>query len=300
MSIGINMFALYYLPQQLREAGLDPDHLPNTLEGLSAWGEKLNKFDANKNLVRLGFGPTGFPTYAAIFGGGLYDWKADKMSIVTPKNLQALDYITESRKRLGFENMVRFNAGLNMNSFSGGWPFIGGAFSITVDGQWRVEQIRKYAPDLEYRTAPIPPPKGGKALAGYSGGNFMIVPRGAKEPKGAWAFIKYWSGLMDPDTAAEFYTWGGWMPLSPAVAQAPLYKAYIKKYPQFKTFVDLMPSENMEVLPPVPYQEFLSDQLTKMEDSVMRGTVSPEAGLKGLAATLDAEIKRRKELGYDR
>jgi multiple sugar transport system substrate-binding protein len=300
MSIGINMFALYYLPQQLRDAGLDPDRFPTTLEELDKWGARLDKRDGSGNLIRLGWGPQGFLTFAPIFGGGIYDWKAGKMTIQSPRNLAALTYLARSRKRLGYENMVRFNAGLDMNSFSGGWPFIGGAFSVTIDGQWRVEQIHKYAPKLEYRTAQIPPPVGGMKLAGNSGGNFMIVPRGAKDPEGAWEFIKFWSGLMNPNTAAEFYTWGGWLPLTPAVAKAPFYQEYLRKFPQFKTFVDLMPSENIEVLPPVPYQEFLADQFTKMEESVLRGTLTPEQGLKELDQAVNAEVKRRKELGYDR
>lgn len=300
MSIGINMPAIYYLPQQLRDAGLDPDHFPQTMEELDKWGNRLNRFDRNKNLVRLGWGPSGILNFFPVFGGGIYDFKADKMTIETPKNLAALDYLASSRKRLGYDNVVRFNSGLDMNSFGGGWPFIGGAFSMTIDGQWRVEQIRKYAPNLEYRTAPIPPPKGGPTLAGHSNGNFMIVPKGAKEPEGAWEFIKFWSGLTDPETAAEFYTWGGWLPLTPEIARARFYRDYIKKYPQFQTFVDLMPSENVDVLPPVPYQEFLSDQIGKMEESVLRGTLTPKEGLKSLSEAVALEVKRRKELGYER
>ncbi len=104
----------------------------------------------------------------------------------------------------------------------------------------------------------------------------MIVPQGAKDPEGAWAFIKYWSGLTDPDTAAEFYTWGGWLPLTPAIANATKYRTYLKKYPQFQTFVDLMPSKSMQVLPSCSVPGVSSPiQLGKMEDSAMRGTLSP-------------------------
>src|SRR5688572_13645909 len=34
MAIGVNTWALYYRKDQLREAGLDPEHLPGTLEGI--------------------------------------------------------------------------------------------------------------------------------------------------------------------------------------------------------------------------------------------------------------------------
>ncbi len=163
MSIGINMSALYYLPQQFRDAGIDPDHLPTTLEGLSEIGRKLDRVDAHGNLTRLGWGPRIFPEFAPLFGGGLYDWKAGKMTIETRQNLAALTYLADTSKTLGFDNVVRFNAGLNMNSASGGWPFIDGAFSITVDGQWRVEQLGKYAPGPGVSDGSHPLPQAGGA-----------------------------------------------------------------------------------------------------------------------------------------
>lgn len=298
MSIGINMWAIYYLPKQLRAAGIDPDHMPSTLEGITDIGKRLDRFDSHGHLTRMGWNPSGLPEFVPLFGGSLYDWQTGRLTLDQSRNLDALDYIAGCARRIGYQNVVRFTSGLNMNSFAGGWPFIGGAFSMTVDGQWRVEQLRKYAPDLEYRTMPVPPAAGGLAAGGSSGGNFMIVPRGAKDPKGAWEFIKFWSGLTDPNTAAEFYTWGGWLPLTPAIAKAPAYQAYIRKYPQFKTFVDLMPSQNIATLPPVPYQQFLSDQLSKIEENAVRGTLTPSQALDSLKKAVGDEVKRRRELGY--
>ncbi|MDR3690029.1 MAG: ABC transporter substrate-binding protein [Fimbriimonas sp.] len=298
LTTGINMWAIYYLPDQLRKAGIDPDHLPNTLEGLFEVSQKLNRFDKQGNLVHLGWAPDNIQMFTPIFGGSMYDRAHSRLTIDKPENLRALTFLVEARKRLGFENVVKYTSGLDMNSASGGWPFIGGAYTFTVDGQWRVEQLRKYAPELEYRTIAVPAPVGGRSAAGWSNGNFMIVPRGAKEAKGAWEFIKFWSGLTNPNRAAEFYTWGGWLPLTPEITRSPIYQAYLRKYPQFKTFVDLMPSENMEVLPPVPFQQYLSDQIGKMEDSAVRGTLTPKKAIEGLQTAVDQEVSRRKELGY--
>jgi multiple sugar transport system substrate-binding protein len=297
MSIGMNMVAVYMLPQQLRDAGIDPDKSITSLEQMDEIGAKLNRFDSNHNLTRIGWFPSNIGEFAPLFGGGFYDWKANRLSIVTPQNLAALTYLANQRKALGYDQVVRFSASLDVNSFAGGWPFISGVYSALPEGQWRVEQLEKFAPKLEYRTFPVPSPKGGVPNAGISGGNFMIVPRGAKQPKGAWEFIKFWSGLSDPDRAAEFYTWGGWLPLTPQVANAPLYRAYLKKFPQFKTFVDLMPSPAIQVAPPVPFSEFLNDEITKMEDSAERGTMSPKQALETLSAKIEAELSRRRELG---
>lgn len=296
MSIGINMMALFYVPGDFAAAGIDPNVALKTLEGLDAAGPKLDKFEGGK-LKRIGWLPTGFPMFAQIFGGGLTDPKTGAVTVDTPVNERAFQYLADSRKRLGRDQVLRYEAGLNTASFAAGWPFMGGAYSVTVDGQWRVEQLRKYAPNLRYLTAPVPPPAGGVANAGISGGNFMIVPKGAKEQKGAWDFIKFWSGLTDPERAAKFYTMGGWLPLTPAVANAKAYRDYIKKYPQFKTFVDLMESTKMDVLPQVPYQTFLSDEIGKIQDAAVLGSVPASKALPGLAAKVQAEIARRKSLG---
>jgi len=297
VTTGLNVFACYYRPDQLREAGLDPDHFPQRLEELVAWGEKLDRYDSHGDLTRLGFLPAGCTMYAPLFGGGFYDEQTQKVTLDTPANLRALKFLADARQRIGFDKLVRFGSGLNQG-FDIEWPFVTGSLAITVDGQWRVEQIRRYAPDLDYRVAPIPPPAGGKKLAGWASGNFMIVPRGARQAKGAWEFIKFWSGLDQPERAAEFYTWGGWLPLSPAIAASPTYQAYLQKYPQFRTFLELLPSENIQTSPPVPYQTYLSDALSRTEDLVVRGTLTPEAALHRLELDVHKEQQRRKSLGY--
>ena len=297
MSIGVNMTAIYYRPDELRKAGIDPRVAFRSLESLDAAGKRLDRFARDHRLERLGWMPAGVRMFAPLFGGSFYDETAGRLVIDTTANRKGLAYLVENRKRLGFDEVTRFNAGLDTTSSSAGWPFITGAYAITAAGQWYVKQIADYAPNLEYATAPVPPPKGGVPGAGASGGNFMIVPRGAKNPRGAWAFIRFWSGLERPDRAAEFYTWGGWLPLTPAVAKAPIYRAYVREHPQFGTFVDLMASDAMQVLPPVPYQTFLNDEIGKTEDAALRGTLSPAAALRGLQAKIDAELRRRKALG---
>src|SRR5262245_17057229 len=57
MAIGVNVWALYYRPEHLREAGLDSARFPDSLETLVSWGEKLDRLDAQGNLTRLGFLP---------------------------------------------------------------------------------------------------------------------------------------------------------------------------------------------------------------------------------------------------
>lgn len=298
VTTGLNIWACYVRLDHLREAGLDPKDFPDTLEGLVSWGEKLHRFNDKGELTREGFLPNWFAMNAPGFNGGFYDWDRGIVTLNTPENLRALSFLTEQRQKLGFEKVIRFQSGLATGVANVDWPFISGSYSISVDGQWRVEQIRKYAPELEYMTAPLPPPSGGKKHFGWTNGNFMVIPKGAKQAQGAWAFIKFWSGLDHPERAAEFYTWGGWLPLSPEIAASPIYKAYLESYPQFRTFLDILPSENVYPTPPVPYQVYLWDRITQADDSAMRGTLTPQQALDRLELEIRREVQARKEFGY--
>jgi multiple sugar transport system substrate-binding protein len=298
MAIGVNVWALYYRPEHLRAAGLDPAGFPESLEKLVEWGRKLDQRDASGNLTRLGFLPGWFMMYAPVFGGGFYDWQKQALTLSTPQNLQCLSYLMETRKQLGLDAVTRFDSAQN-SGFGVEWPFINGAFSITLDGQWRVEQLAKYAPNLDYQVAAVPPPAGGRAAAGWSNGNFMVVPSSARHAEGAWEFIRFWSGLSDPEAAAEFHTWGGWLPALPSVAKATAYRAYLEKYPQFHVFLDLMSSENLEATPPVPYQVFLADRISAIDQAASRGVLSPEQAMSALLRDVDLELQRRKALRYD-
>ncbi|MCC7264443.1 MAG: extracellular solute-binding protein [Candidatus Latescibacteria bacterium] len=295
VTTGINVWACYYNPQQLEEEALDPQDFPRDLETLWDWGLRLSRTNSQGNLTRLGFLPQGLAMYAPLFGGGFYG--GGQVVLDTPANRRALEYLAQCRRHYGFDQVVRFNASLNTGGLATEWPFISGQYSITVDGQWRVEQLARYAPELRYGTAPIPPPRGGVGQAGWSNGNFMIIPRGARQVQGAWEFIKFGSGIEQPERAAEFYTWGGWLPFTRLVAESPIYRAYVQKYPQFATFLEVLPSAQIKPTPPVPYQVFLWDMLQRADDYAMRGMKTPEQALQDLEREVAQEVARRRRLG---
>jgi ABC-type glycerol-3-phosphate transport system substrate-binding protein len=262
-------------------------------------GLKLNRYDAKGNLTRLGFLLKDLNYVSHYFGGGFYV-NGDKIELDTPQNLRALRAIVDYRKKIGFENVLRFQAGLNDIEGAASWAFMQGDLSVAYDGQWRVEELRKYKPDLDYRVVPLPPPRvGGTPLGGRVGGNYMIVPVSAKQKDGAWQFLKFWTGLDDPDRAATFYNMGGWLPYSPAVAASPTFQRWLKRDPQFKAFLDILASPNCKAPPPVANLQFLDDQIQRAEDSAVAGEETPEQALKELDGKYRDEMAKRKALGYE-
>ena len=296
--MSVDVYACYYRPDQFRAAGLDPDRFPATLEELTAVGRKLDLKDSAGRYTRLGFLPSTFTNYAPSFGGGFYDPATGTAQLNTPANLRAMTYLVDTSEALGLDKVRRFNSGLKSQN-GASWPFIDGSFSIALDGEWRILQLAKFAPGLQYRVAPLPPPAGGKPLASFSNTGFLTIPVGAKHSEGAWEFIKFWSGLDHPDRAAKYATWFGWLPTSPQMAQSPDYAAFLHQNPQYKTFVDLAASPNIVTTPPVSYQLFLLDRISTVDDLAARGALTPTQALVKLESDTAREQGRRKELGYD-
>lgn len=297
LSVGLNVWALYYRPSHFEEAGLDPDRPFGSITELDASADRLFRFDDRGNILRIGFLPQHFHGWAPSFGGGFFDWERGEPVLFSEPNLEALSWMRSYTERYGLDRVIRFMSSLQTGT--GGtldWPFINGAMSITFDGQWRVEQLARYAPNLDYRVMPVPPGgREGKVHAGQVAATFMIVPRGARQPRGAMEFIKFWSGLERPERAAEFYTWGGWLPISEEISRAPAYRDYVEKYPQFQVFLDILPSENLTIAPPIVEQNFLADRLVQMEQRVIRLSEEPEAALRGLEEDLRREMNKRLE-----
>jgi hypothetical protein len=89
----------------------------------------------------------------------------------------------------------------------------------------------------------------------------------------------------------------GWLPYCRRVAESATYQDYLKKYPHYKTFVDLVSSPALDIPPQGPLQSFAMDQLTKLNDLTNRGTLGPGAAIEQITAEVEKEAKRQRRLG---
>ena len=292
----LNVSAVYLNLAHLEEIGLPADWTPSSMEELSAVGKRLDRRGKDGRLERIGLLLGAWNGIAPVFGGGFYDWEKEEMTLGSDANRRALTFLAEERAHRGAEAVTRFASTFGPDA-GARWSFLEGKVSMVVDGAWRVEQMRKVAPGFRYRTVPIPPPKGGKLLAGFTRGNALIVPSGAREPQGALDFIRFWGGITDPEAAAEISAAGGWLPMTRTTARSKAFAKYVRENPQFKTFLDLMESDALEPLPPVTIQNFIGDKMTEAQDRAERGTLTPRQAVDKFVRDVATEEARRKSLG---
>jgi multiple sugar transport system substrate-binding protein len=271
---GLDIRALYYDQTALAELGESP---PTTLDELDALAERITPPGPERR-ERYAFLPDGrrLWSWAPVFGGGIEADQNDRVIVDTPENEAALGWMMSYRERYGAANIEAFRTG-DQSLPGKAFPLLSGRYVFVMDGQWRVRDLRAYQrlqrergePVTEFGVCPLPPPSGGRRDAGWVNGNFFVVPRGARCPQGAWAFMKFWSGYQGEHEAAETCIAGGWIPVSQRVVDQPSFQNYLGKEPLFAEFVRLAGSENQYPVPVVPGAPLLRREVEKAGETAL-------------------------------
>ncbi len=208
---GLDIRALYVNQTLLDERGL---HSPRTIAELDTIAEAFAPQEATDTVpARIGFlpNPKLLWSWGIVFGGRFYDPATRQLTLQNDGIVAALEWMAGYGRRYG-STAIAFRA--KDQSLPGKtFPLLAGRYAALVDGQWRVRDIAAAAEAAReagrtfpaFRVYPLPSPDGQRVGAGWINGNFFIVPRRAKQPAGAWAFMKFWIGFDDdPQTAARF------------------------------------------------------------------------------------------------
>ena len=185
--------ALHYNKALFREAGLDPEKPPQTIEEMDAMSEKITKRDGNKLKVS-GFMPAepGWWNFdwGYLFGGQLWNGK-DKITANSEENIRAFEWIQSYSKKYGASELQSFRSGFGHFS-SPQNAFLSSKVAMELQGVWMYNFIDKYSPKLEWAAVPFPHPANSSLTdTTFVDEDVIVIPRGAKHPKEAFEFMKF-------------------------------------------------------------------------------------------------------------
>ncbi len=297
---GLDVRALYYNATMLEEAGLEP---PKTLEELDIIAEHFNLFEQGK-LTKVGYMPDTrrLWAWAIVHGGRFFDPSSkDPIVLGCKQNFTALQWMASYSERLGADQISTFRTGdqaLTGTSF----PLLANRrYAAIMDGQWRVRDIKEAKdqaaksgePMDHYGVVPLPTPEDGLQDAGWINGNFFIIPRGAKQPAGAWEFMKFWVGFDGKqDQAAKTCASGGWIPVSKTVTETKSFQNYLLENPLFSEFVKLAASPNQFPTPVIPAAPFYLREVNSAVQDVMYRGADPKKRLEQAATRVRQQYAR--------
>jgi multiple sugar transport system substrate-binding protein len=284
----LNVIAIYYLTEAVRQAGLDPARPPKTTAELARWSQLLTQRSPEKGTTRLGLVPVQHDTWLRAFGGSVFDEQTRTFTLDSAENLAALNWMKQQVDFAGgMANYRRFTAQFGKLD-SPANPLLTGKLAMKEDGQWVIRFFEKFAPRVDYGLLAFPPKSSGDPEVAKLDGSFWSIPVGTKHPDEAWTFISW---MIAPEQNARLCAAFLNIPPMRATTEIPEFKQ-ARQNPKFEFFVRLLLDGKAVPQPATPVSEQLYD---KLEDGVQRvysGSIPPAQMLQELEADLNAELER--------
>lgn len=191
------VLGLYCNRGVFRDAGLDPDRPPRTIEELDEANERILRIDSSGAIQRMGFHHREPGWWSFIwgyhFGGQIYDEGTAQATCAQDAFVSAYRWVQSYPERFGIDRLRRFQAGFG-NYDSDLNAFLSGKLGMVAQGPWLANIIRKYKPNLDYAVAPFPVPAAIYDEArpiGLIDTDVLVIPRGARNPEASMEFIAF-------------------------------------------------------------------------------------------------------------
>lgn len=207
---------LFYNKDQFKEIGLDPNTPPKKWDDLWEYALKLDKKDAKGNLVRVGFNPMWGNVFVFPFlynNGAILVDESGKPRFTDPEVIETAKWYKKWVDHYGKDNLNDFAAGFGTGAQD---PFISGQVSMIIQTNSYIGNLQAYAPkEMSWGISLIPY---NKEPASWGAGFDLEIPFSAKNPGGAWEFIKF---LTSKEIQLMFAQASGSVPAQMEAARDP-------------------------------------------------------------------------------
>ena len=323
---------LFYNKTLFRQAGIvdakGEAAPPKTWEELLDDEKKLTKLNSDGTFERIGFIPNYGNSWLYI-----YAWQNDgefmspdgrTCTMNEARNVEALDYMVKVYDALGGVTKVdAFVSGFQANELD---PFLTGKVAMKIDGNWVLNNIARYGPDLDFGVVPAPVPSDRLHHTGrfrdeqdttitWAGGFSFAIPRGAAHPDEAWEFIKWMTcpeaAVIDA-AAQKAYNESKKRPFVPNLSanrkvNAAVLPKFAPENPNFRNALDLFTSMMDHArFRPVTFvgQRLWDEHVRAFENATHHTTVFPglsphDAAQKSMDAGT-VVVQRELDQGFDK
>ncbi len=275
-TFGLNATAnasfIVYNKEIFRECGLDPEKPPLTLSELETAAEKTTKRDRRGNYERYGLRPGGLQLWSYVFGGRWYDAATGELTADDPGNVAALRWLQSWFRKYDVRKMESFEAGFGSVEASTG-AFYTGKTAMWQTGEWAGDNIKRYAPNLQWGYTPLPSPAGGRKNCVQLGGSIFVMPSACKNKKEAFEFLSW---ICGPYASRKFCREINNIPPLISAAKAPEFQ----RIPLMRDAIKLAGGENAFGPSPIPIWSAYQREIQRAEDRAIHSSTDAEVILR--------------------
>ena len=271
------------------EAGLDPDNIPLTWEGLLEWHEALTKFDDAGNLLQFGLDPwdamASEPDFAATSWGFKW-WDEDNKTfdLNNPLMAESYDVMGQFIRLVGPDKF----AGMRQVEGNGTWgaAYNAGVQTMIMEGYWHPGETQIQQPDIaQYNRstwAPVPASREGHKIMA-TGPHFVQLFKDGKNPNEMFLFAEH---LLSDSSMNIIFNEVGWI-----FGRLSWLKTIDKNtFPGLAFYVDATDQVTDWIVGRrCPIHWFVNDQSVELREKVYRDEMTSQEAVEELQARAIAE-----------
>jgi multiple sugar transport system substrate-binding protein len=196
--------AIYYNRGALTEAGIDVEELdsangPTTWDRIAELANEFNVQESDGSYSKIGFIPWANQgwhyTYGFSWGGSFFNAEACEVTPDDPAIVEAFQWVQDYCVALGAQALSAIAQPTMARGFPPQeHPFILGTMGMQITGDWMINQMATYAPDIDYGITYIAVPNEGDEPSTWAGGWSLVIPQGAKNPEPGFEFMRWYAG----------------------------------------------------------------------------------------------------------
>ncbi len=287
----IDCSALMWNKAAFRDAGLDPESPPRSLDELAEYAVRLTQAERG-NVSRLGLQPlSDMYLINTAFGGKLFDPESGKVTADHPGCVAALKWYIKLVERMGgYQQVNGFAAGFGQAQGTNN-PFFTGQVAMMLNGEWNPYWCHRYAPNLDYGVAPLPPVRAGDTgpPVTWLGGNMICIPKDAKHPREAWDLLVW---MQTDEAQLMFANAMNNVPNIRRLLKARRLREGADYRRKFAIFLDTADSPRGGHFPALPVSSLYNNELASARDLALAGEKTPEQALRDVRIRVQREVDR--------
>lgn len=242
---------------------------------IDSFDDLLRRIEAEGRIGMVPSYPGWWPhIWPYFFGRG---WFIDgQFAPEAPANLRAYRWVADLGDRARALGEDRFSAPVNPIGTFDPDPFLSGRVATVVEGDWLVRRLIRH-PHLDWAPAPLPSADGRpQALIAA---DVLCIPRGARNPEGAQAFIDFASQASNIEALAI-----GQNKISPLLVWS---ERFFERHPnpQIEKFRDILAVCDLLTEPRVPGWLGCAEHIKAAFQDIWSGCKAPEEALASLSET---------------